>query len=118
MHLNKVLGLFFICLSLHATRPLSGLNTKDFLSITENLLNWKDNPFIQRGEEASIEDLTLFAVIYNKNKAAALINNQIVKKGDRIGSFEVVSIQKQEVVLRNDNGIFKLLFRRKKNEKA
>ena len=117
MCLIKIL-LFFVCLSLHAGRPLSGLNTRDFLGITKNLLDWKDNPFIQRSEELTLDDLTLFAIVYNKNKAAALINNQIVKKGDKIGSFEVLSIEKQEVVLRNENGIFKLLFRRKKNEKT
>lgn len=117
MPLIKVL-LFFVCLSLHAGRPLSGLNTQDFLDVTKKLLNWKDNPFIQRGEESTVDDLTLFAVVYNKNNAAALINNQIVRKGDKIGSFEVLSIEKQEVVLRNENGIFKLLFRRKKNEKT
>lgn len=117
MLLIKVL-LFFVCLSLNAGRPSSGLNTKDFLDITKKLTDWKDNPFIQRSEESTIDDLTLFAVVYNKNSAAALINNQIVRKGDKIGSFEVVSIERQEVVLRNENGIFKLLFRRKKNEKT
>ena len=117
MRLIKFL-LFFACLSLNAERPLSGLNTRDFLDVTKNLLDWKDNPFIQRSEESTIDDLTLFAIVYNKNKAAALINNQIVKKGDQIGSFEVLTIERQEVVLRNENGIFKLLFRRKKNEKT
>ena len=117
MHPIKILCLLLVCLELQAGRPLTGLNTEDFLDITKNLLDWKDNPFMQRGEEASLDDLTLFAIVYNKNKAAALVNNQIVKKGDKIGSFEVVSIEKQEVILRNDNGIFKLSFRRKKNEK-
>ncbi len=117
MFLSKIFILFLICFSLQAARPLSGLNTKDFFDVQKTLTKWQNNPFIQRGDTAGIDELVLFAIVYNKDNAAALINNQIVKTGDKIGSLEVVSIEKQQVILRNENGVFKLSFKRKKNEK-
>jgi hypothetical protein len=97
--------------------PLSGLNTTDFQASQQAQVQWKNNPFVQQTEGLGVHSLNLFAIVHGKNNAAALINDQIVKTGDKIGTAEIVSIEKQHVVLRNENGIFKLLFKSKKNEK-
>src|SRR5882724_6171208 len=91
----KYLLLFFFAFDLHAGQFLSGLNTQDFGDVKTSTLNWQDNPFIQHVEESGIDELTLFAIVYSTQKAQALINSQIVKKGDKIGSFTVVSIEQQ-----------------------
>jgi hypothetical protein len=110
--------IFFISTTLFSlTRPLSGLNTKDFLNIDKLGVEWKDNPFIHPQDNAGVDEMTLFAVVFSKKKSAALINDQIVKIGDKIGSSEVVDIQKQTVILRNESGIHSLSFKRNKNEK-
>jgi hypothetical protein len=114
----KYLPLLFLAFDLQASQPKSGLNTKDFSDPKKGTLDWKGNPFIQQGETSGIDELTLYAVVHNQDNAQALINSQIVKKGDKIGTFTVVSIQRQSVILRNDNGVFNLSFKRQKNEKT
>ena len=116
MALSKYLLLLAWAVDLQAGPLLSGLNSKDFNQVQKSSLEWKGNPFIQQVEESGIDELKLLAIVYSKNKAQALINSQIVKKGDKIGSFKVVSIERQSVILRNDNGIFNLPFKRMKNE--
>lgn len=117
MRLIKLMPIWMFCITVQAGRPLSGLNTQDFFDVQKSLIQWGENPFIRNEDVSSFDDLTLFAVVYSKNKSSALINDQIVSVGEMIGSFEVMSIKKREVILRNENGIFKLLFKRSKNEK-
>lgn len=115
----KILFMLSFCITaLGASRPFSGLNIKDFLDVQKSLVDWGENPFIQHEDDTDISGLTLFAVVYSKKNSAALINDQVVRTGDKIGKSEVVFIDKSEVVLRNENGIFKLSFKRKKNEKS
>ncbi len=115
MEISMILS---IPIALHAAAPLSGLNTTDFQNAPKNQVEWKNNPFVRQEDDAGIQELTLFAIIYNKSKAAALIDDQIVEAGDKIGSAEIIQIEKQQVVLRNENGVFRLSFKRKKNERV
>ena len=114
----KYLPLIFFAFDLHAGQLMSGVNSKDFNDAQKKPIVWKNNPFMQHLEDPGTDELTLLAIVYSEKKARALINDQIVKNGDEIGSFKVVSIQRQRVILRNENGIFSLQFKRKKNEKT
>lgn len=115
---NITIAIFLVSSSLSATKLLSGLNTKDFLNINSLEIEWSHNPFIHPQNNIGVDEMTLFAIVYSKKKSAALINDQIVKVGDKIGSSEIVDIQKQTVILRNESGIHALSFKRNKNEKS
>jgi hypothetical protein len=89
--------------------PVSGLNLENFKK-SDKYIKWKNNPFTQPVDDVSVPSLKLFAIVYNPQDSAALINRHVVRAGDKIGSTEVVSIQEREVVLRTSTGIFKLNF--------
>ncbi len=93
---------------------LSGLNHIDFWDVEKKPGEWSKNPFVKNGQNLALEDLSLFAIVYSKNHSAALINEQIVQVGDKISGFEVVSIEKSEVVIRGETGVFKLNLKRVK----
>jgi hypothetical protein len=76
----------------------------------ENGLLWRDNPFVEEVEDFSVTDLVLTGIVYGDVDRAALINDHPVRKGEKIGSHEVVEIEKNHVVLRNENGLFRLSF--------
>ncbi len=108
-------GMFFLfdpCLHAQTQKekPLSGLNTESFKPAIKTGDKWKNNPFAQSLDDVSVTSLKLFAIVYHPKDAAALISHHIVRVGDKIGSAEVVSIKKREVVLRDESGIFKLNF--------
>lgn len=85
--------------------PLSGLNLEDFQSSLHVEPEWDSNPFVKSGDALQTKQMMLLGIIYGKEKSMALINSEIVQVGDKIGSSEVVAIEKQKVVLRNDDGL-------------
>ncbi|MFH1356642.1 MAG: hypothetical protein ABII18_05860 [bacterium] len=92
-----------------ATEPLSGLNLKDFNTQTSEQVTWQNNPFVRPANEVSVGELALTGIVSSKDRAAAIINGQIVEKGDKIGSHVVVSIEEPSlVILRTENGLFRL----------
>ncbi|MBU0505273.1 hypothetical protein KJ708_04695 [bacterium] len=92
-----------------ATEPLSGLNLKDFNTQTNEQVTWQNNPFVRPANEVSVGELALTGIVSSKDRAAAIINGQIVEKGDKIGSHVVVSIEEPSlVILRTENGLFRL----------
>ena len=105
------LSLFSVVLLLYGTEttpPLSGKNTESFEQKPTGELQWENNPFVQPIEELSIADLQLVAIVYGIKNASALISGEFLKKGDKLGQTEVLEIQKNTVILRNENGIFSL----------
>ena len=94
-----------ICL---AENTLSGLNLEDFERKTDDRMKWRENPFVQPANDVAVGDLILSGIVYNNNNAAAIINDVIVSEGDRIGSNEILDIEKTRVLIRNENGIFSL----------
>lgn len=69
------------------------------------------NPFLTKGEEASllstdnripINYLTFSAVLYSPFESKAIINGKILKKGDSIDNKEVIDIQQESVILKED----------------
>lgn len=89
-------------------KGLSGLNMQGFDKKSDEKINWSNNPFVQPANDVPISDLRLSGIVYNKDEAAAIINDQIVQKGDKIGAHQVVDITKNNVLLRNENGLFGL----------
>ncbi len=61
----------------------------------------KDGKFIQgEGEFGGFEDVVLQGIIWDpKGGSMAMMNGRILRKGDRIGRFEVISIDQEEVTL-------------------
>lgn len=49
-------------------------------------------------------DLHVSAIIHGQGRGLVIINNQILRKGDRIGDREIVDIQRDRVVLRDAAG--------------
>lgn len=90
------------------TKPLSGLNVEGLQEEKGKELRWKDNPFVQPVESLDVQDLHLTAVVQGEKEAACLINSEVLRVGEKIGFSEVIHIEKDHVVLRNENGIFGL----------
>jgi len=64
-------------------------------------VDWGRNPFAgpQREEVGSISNLTLFSIILSDEEALALINESIVRVGDKITDKAVKRIEQNRVVL-------------------
>lgn len=102
-----------------APDPLSGLNLEDFKNSSERGdPKWESNPFVKYGDSPQTKQLVLYGIVQGAGKALALINSEIVKVGDKVGSSEVVAIEKQKVVLRNSDGLYQISFRGTPNDKT
>lgn len=73
---------------------------------------WSRDPFVAPSEkEYQMGTLQLKGISFDKTKGGfAFINNDIVKKGDTIGEYEVVDIEKNRVLLKKGNQSFYLAF--------
>lgn len=97
-------------------QSLSDINL-DWLERQENYKQWGRDPFdlpsAQGGEESGTEGgLKLSAIIYRKNRGVAIINDRILRKGDRIGGKEIARILADRVILRDGSGERELLVNR------
>lgn len=72
--------------------------------------SWNNNPFARPLDNGSVQDLVLYAIIYRKGDSAALINGQIVREGDSIGLAKVIDITETQVIVQQENEVFKLHF--------
>lgn len=75
-------------------------------------LPWGRDPFAEPSErEYQIGELELKGISFGKDKKGfAFINNEIVRKGDKVGSYEVVEVEKDKVLLKKGNQDFYLAF--------
>jgi hypothetical protein len=75
-------------------------------------LNWGRDPFIALfDKEFKMDELKLQGISFGKNRAGyAFINNEIVKKGDAVGGYEVVEVEKAKVLLKKESQSFYLTF--------
>lgn len=121
---TRYLGIsLLVCTPLFAgvksPEPLSGLNLEDFQGTgKKSEPNWQSNPFVKYNDTPQTKQLTLYGIIRGASQSLALINSEIVKVGDKIGSSEVVSIERQKVILRNSDGLFQISFRGSPNDKT
>lgn len=91
-----------------ADQTLSGLNIEQFEERTDEPVSWTNNPFVQPADDVAVSELKLTGIVYSPEDSAAIINDTVVRLDDKIGYNEVVGIEKSAVVLRNENGIFRL----------
>ena len=89
-------------------QPLSEMNTR-WLKEQENTVQWGRDPFALPGRRAegtviSDGEFHLSAIIYRAGRGLAIINNQILRKGDTIDGYRVLVIKKDRVVLRGAQG--------------
>ncbi len=89
-------------------KPLSGLNIDEFDQKTATTSNWGNNPFVVPLNDVAISELKLTGIVYSDSNKGAIIGNQLVIIGDKIGSNEIVAIEKARVILRNENGLYSL----------
>ncbi len=65
-------------------------------------IDWGRNPFVRpegKEETVDISNLTVFAIIWEGEKAEAMINESIVHVGDRIADKTVKRIEQNRVIL-------------------
>ena len=75
-------------------------------------LEWGRDPFnMATDKEFQLADLKLKGISFGENKQGyAFVNNEIVRKGDRVGDYEVVEVEKDKVLLRKAGQSFYLAF--------
>ncbi len=75
-------------------------------------LNWGRDPFALSSDidkENQKTELQLKGISFGKDKNAfAFINNEIVKKGDKVSDYEIVEVEKDKVLLRKGSRSFYL----------
>lgn len=76
-------------------------------------LGWGRNPF-SLSEVATVEKPVLNGIVWDQKSPQAIINNQILQKGDRIGRFTITDIQSTSVILTDDTHILELRLGRKR----
>ena len=59
----------------------------------------KTNENLEPKVEARLPNLTVQGVIWGDNLPQAIINNKVVKVGDRLGSVDVIDISKEGVTV-------------------
>jgi|GEM_PF-2642255 len=91
----------------------SGLNLEGFAGGSGEGVKWIKNPFIREIDNVSLDELHLTAIVYSPNDSAALINGQVLRKNDRIGSNEILDITRDRVIVRNEGRIFNLVLKGK-----
>lgn len=92
--------------------PLSGLNMEDFKASQESEKpKWDSNPFVKYGDAPATKQMTLYGIVWSPRKSLALINSSVVSIGEKVGSSEVVAIEKAKVILRNSDGLYQITFK-------
>lgn len=61
--------------------------------------SWKRSPFMPSSTLTVSPAIVLGGIMWDKNNPKAMIGDAIVKKGDRVGSYTVIDIQKTSVIL-------------------
>lgn len=61
--------------------------------------DWGRNPFVF--SSGTSQDINLGGILWDINRPAAIIGGEVVIKGDSVGSFVVVDIQQERVILNN-----------------
>lgn len=53
-----------------------------------------------------IDGLSIKGIVYSKDSSVAIINDEVVEKGDKIGEYFVSKIEEKRVILEKDNKEF------------
>ena len=93
--------------------PAAGAAGDEELSLQKERakLNWGRDPFAAAkiSKESRGANLQLKGISFGKDKKGlAFINNEIVKKGDIMGDYEILEVEKHKVLLRKAEQTFYL----------
>lgn len=61
--------------------------------------SWERNPFTLEENKGDTSDLKLSGILWDENNSQAIINEEVLGKGGKIGEFEIIDIQKDKVTL-------------------
>lgn len=79
--------------------PLPGIETRiKRRAARTKYSGWRRSPFVPKGSRAG-SSFGLSGIVWDKKKPKAMIGDAIVNKGDKTGSYTVVDIKKDSVVL-------------------
>lgn len=103
----------FFCISAFARDDgrdplMSAIDMDGFNKGISTDVQWSQNPFVKPASGVAVDELKLRGIVYSKADAAAVIGSQVVRAGDKLGYNDVVQIDKSFVILRNENGLFRL----------
>lgn len=94
----------------HALSP-KHTSSKDAAKRTDPV--WGRDPFVREesviSADAGVSSLKLMGITAGGSKSMAIINNEIVNTGSRIGKFTVIKIVKDRVVLTDGSENFELI---------
>jgi hypothetical protein len=82
----------------------------EWLEKKQRAQNWGRDPFVLpesstvQGKDVNDSGLHLSAIIYRQGRGVAIINDQILRKGDTIGERKVEEIHQDRVVLQDPSG--------------
>ncbi len=99
-----------------AAKPISNMNLDDFEHMPSTNDAWGKNPFSNELEAGTLKKPKLTMIVYGRSQSAALINNQPLQKGDRLGNLQVTSIHPSEVILRGPDGLMHLRIENSKSK--
>lgn len=84
-------------------------DTIDKLKARADSLDWTKDPFVYRPAAAgTVVTLRLEGIVWDEVSPKAIISNNIVGVGDKIGESTIVEIRKEAVVLNDGEKIFEL----------
>lgn len=70
---------------------------------------WGRNPFVQEETAVkAVEKFTLNGIMWDEKKPLAIINNDVVGIGDKVGESRIVGITKESVILNDGTRNFEL----------
>ncbi|HUK55938.1 MAG TPA: hypothetical protein VLY20_04700 [Nitrospiria bacterium] len=103
-----ILCLLFLTPAFLRAQPLSEINTQ-WLERQEKALQWGRDPFVLPGRTNAVGseangELHLSAIIYRSGRGVAIINNKILRKGDKIDGKQITDILEDRVVLQGPAG--------------
>ena len=68
-------------------------------------VKWDKDPFLldtSNMKERGMEDMTLNSIVSDKENPYAIINNDVVKLGDKVNDMTIIEINEKSVVLEQD----------------
>jgi len=104
---------FFLFSTVAMAQPLSDLNFETLKKYQKQQTgdNTAKNPFVpgvQTLNDISIQDLILSGTIKGEAQSWALVNGQIISKGEKLAGYDVEDIRDGVVVLKQGNLTFEL----------